>query len=217
MHVDPDGDIVRRGYDSCAESYRDARNQFENEKHVEGLAERFKEGARILDLGCGAGVPIDGFFLDRGFDVTGVDISPRQIRLAQERFPNGIFIRGDMRDIDLPEESFDAVVSFYAIFHIPREDHAQLLKRVHHLIREGGYFLATMGAAEWEGTEENIHGARMFWSHYGREKNLEMVREAGFKIVFEQIDTTANEQHLVVLAQKPPVQRESEVDHVYHM
>ncbi len=112
-------------------------------------------------------------------------------------------MQGDMSTIDFPRESFDAVVSFYAIFHIPREEHADLLRRIQGLLRGGGYLLATMGSGEWEGTEEDFHGARMFWSHYDREKNLRIVQETGFSIISEEIDKGQDEKHLVLLAQKP--------------
>jgi trans-aconitate methyltransferase len=134
--------------------------------------------------------------------VTGVDISEKQIQLAREALPTGTFIHGDMSEVTFPPETFVAVVSFYAIFHIPREEHAALLHKASTLLRPGGYLLVTMGAGHWEGTEEGFHGARMFWSHYGREMNLQLIRQAGFSILSEVIESSGDEQHLVVLAQK---------------
>jgi hypothetical protein len=61
-----------------------------------------------------------------------------------------------------------------------------------------------MGADDWEGTEEDFHGTRMFWSHYGREGNLQLIREAGFTILSEVVESSGDERHLVVSARKPP-------------
>ncbi len=194
--------MVKRGYETCARNYAETRDQFQNERHLEDLARRLTSGSHVLDLGCGSGKPIDAFLLEKGFDVTGVDISEEQIRLAKQALPGGTFIQGDMCGVELPAESFDAVVSFYAIFHIPREEHADLLHKAWSLLRPGGFLLVTMGSGEWEGTEEDFHGAKMFWSHYGREKNLQIIREAGFTVLSEEIDTSGGEEHLMVLAQK---------------
>lgn len=195
--------IVKQGYEACARDYAESRDQFQNERYLENLARRLAQGSRVLDLGCGSGEPIDAFLVARGFDVTGVDISEEQIRLAKEALPTSTFIQGDMSEVKLPPKSFDAVVSFYAIFHVPREEHAALLHTASISLRPGGYLLVTMGSGEWEGTEEDFHGTKMFWSHYGREKNLELIREAGFTILSEEIDASGDEEHLVVLAQKP--------------
>ena len=195
-------EIVRRGYETCARDYVESRNQFQNVAQLQDLAGRLVIGARILDLGCGSGKPIDAFFLANGFDVTGVDISEEQIRLARQALPSGRFVQGEMTEVDFPPESFEAIVSFYAIFHVPREEHAVLLGKAWSLLRPGGHILVTMGSGEWEGTEEDFHGTKMFWSHYGREKNLQLIQEAGFTLVSEQIDTSGGEEHLVVLAQK---------------
>src|SRR5437773_36989 len=65
-------------------------------------------GARILDLGCGPGVPTARRHAEQ-FDVTGVDISERQIEAAREAVPSGRFIIADMTDIEFSPASFDAV------------------------------------------------------------------------------------------------------------
>ena len=192
-------EIVRRGYDSCGPAYAASRNRFQTERHLENLVSRLTGGSDILDLGCGSGQPVDAFLMGRGFRVTGIDISEGQIRLAQAALPNGTFINADMSKVAFRPGSFDAVVSFYAIFHVPRAEHAALLHRASTFLRAGGLFLITMGTTDCEGTED-FHGARMFWSHYGREKNLRLIREAGFTVISEEIEATGDEEHLVVLA-----------------
>ena len=82
-----------------------------------------------MDVGCGSGIPIDEFLLDRGFSVTGMDISEEQINLAKKNLPKGKFSVVEMSDISFPESSLDSIISFYAIFHIPREEHFSLFKK----------------------------------------------------------------------------------------
>lgn len=194
--------LVKIGYNKCAIDYSKHRDLFANEKYLEDLAKNLSEGASILDIGCGSGIPIDKYLLKKGFNVTGIDISDEQIKLARNNLPQGNFLVKDMTDANFSENSFDAVVSFYAIFHIPKEEHLLLFKKLNSFIKSGGFLLITMGAGEWEGTEDDFHGTKMFWSHFGREKNIELVKEAGFEIIYDMVDTSGDEKHLIVFAKK---------------
>lgn len=106
-----------------------------------------------------------------------------------------------MSELKANEYQVQAVVSFYAIFHTPRENHEQLLKIFRSFLTSDGYLLITMGANDWEGKEDNFCGTEMYWSHYGAQKNLQLVEKAGFTILFSEIDTTGGEEHLVILGQ----------------
>jgi ubiquinone/menaquinone biosynthesis C-methylase UbiE len=194
--------LVKQGYNQCAKNYVENRDLFKNQKHLEDLAKKLTPGASILDLGCGSGVPIDKFLLGKGFKVTGIDISEEMIKLARNNFPGAKYLVQDMSEVDFPPNSFNAVVSFYAIFHIPREKHLSLLKKIHTLLKTNGCLLITMGSSDWEGTEDDFHGAKMFWSHYNKDKNVELVKEAGFQIIDNIIDTSGGERHLVIFAKK---------------
>lgn len=59
-----------------------------------------------------------------------------------------------------------------------------------------------MGSSEWEGEENDFHGVRMYWSHYGLERNREIVQEAGFEVIFDEIDKSGGERHQVILSKK---------------
>ena len=68
---------------------------------------------RVLDLGCGTGLPIDKYLADHGADVAGVDISPKHIALARANVPSASYVEGDFSQLALTAGSFDAVVSFH--------------------------------------------------------------------------------------------------------
>jgi cyclopropane fatty-acyl-phospholipid synthase-like methyltransferase len=193
--------IVKQGYDQCAQNYLDKRNPFKNQKYLKDLVAKLSPKASVLDIGCGAGVPTDKFLIENGFSVTGIDISQEQIKLAQKNNPRGKFTIKDMSEIDYPDNSFDAIISFYAIFHIKREEHQDLFNKLFSILKPKGYLLVTMGSSEWEGMEE-FHGVNMFWSHYGSEKSIGIIKKSGFKIIYSTIDTSGGEKHLIVFAQK---------------
>ena len=120
-------EIVKDSYNKIAKDYSDTRNQFKNLKYLEKLNSLLKPHSKILDLGCGAGIPVDEFFVDHGHDVAGVDISEKQIELARKNVPKAKFEIKDMILLNMGEYKVDAAVSFYAIFHIPKELHGESL------------------------------------------------------------------------------------------
>lgn len=195
-------DLVKQSYNKIAKNYLAKRDQFQNQKYLDKLINVLKPGSVILDIGCGSGIPIDRYFLGRGHKVIGVDISEEQIKLAKINVPEGNYEVKNMTALSPSEYRVDAIVSFYAIFHIPRERHENLFKIISNYLSDGGLLLVTMGSVEWEGFEDDFHGSSMYWSHFGKEKNEEIINAAGFKILMSEIDKSANEKHLVVFAEK---------------
>ena len=185
--------VVEEGYDRMAESYLGNKDPVDPTTlaALEEVVRTLQPGAAILDLGCGAGVPVTRWLADCGLAVTGVDFSARQLELARRLVPAANFLRADMTDLDFPPESFDAVVAFYSIIHVPRAEHPALLEDVRRWLRPGGAFLATWALGAWEGEEEDWEGwgAPMRWSHYGEETNLRMLREPGFEVVSAEART----------------------------
>ncbi len=194
-------EIVSVGYDAIAEVYTAQRDQFSSMRYLDALVSRLTVGAKVLDLGCGAGLPVDRYLLQRGFQVTGVDLSSRQIELAKLANPAVTYAVRDMLEVAPGEFAVDAVASFYAIFHTPRELHAGLLQTLRSFLQPGGLLLITMGATDWEGTEPDFHGVEMFWSHYDAVTNRRLVEEAGFRVLLDEIDASNDERHQVLLAE----------------
>ncbi len=194
--------LIRHAYNKIADKYLAGRHRFKNDKYLERLAALVSPDSTILDIGCGAGVPIDSFLISKGYKVIGIDISEKQIELAKKLVPKGYFEVKDMLNLKDREYQVDAVVSFYAIFHTPREFHGNILKKINSFLKKDGYILITMGGNKWEGKESNFFGTDMYWSHYGARKNRELIEKAGFRIILDEIDTTANEKHQIILGQK---------------
>jgi cyclopropane fatty-acyl-phospholipid synthase-like methyltransferase len=150
-------------------------------------------GARVLDLGCGAGIPITQVLAAAGHIVVGVDGSAGQISAARGNVPAAEFMHADMTTVDFAVQSFDAVVAFYSITHVPRLEHDYLLQRVAAWLKPGGLLVASLGAdatADWNG---EWLGTEMFFSHYDSETNLNLLRGAGFAIERSEIMDQDNE------------------------
>jgi len=195
--------LVREGYDKAAENYLSHRNQSPNFRYLEQFIKLINKGKTILDVGCGAGKPIDEFLINHGFAVNGIDISSKQIELAKRNVPKAFYEVKDMSGLKDEEYCVDGIVSFYSIFHTPREKHQEIFNKFASFMPNGGAILVTMGAGEYEGWEENFHGVKMFWSHYGPERNKAIIDKAGFEIILNEIDnSTSGEKHQIIIAEK---------------
>jgi len=204
---DPDKEIVRKGYNAIAEKYLASRSEDSADVQlVDELARRLPPGAKVLDAGCGAGVPI-AKRLSKSFSVTGVDFSEAQIRLARQFVPRAQFFLQDITHLAFPDDSFDAICSYYAIIHIPRQEHRAILRNFYRILRPAGPALLCLGANDLErDVVEDYLGSRMYWSHYDSQTNLRMLTETGFDLIWSK--TVADESspgsgHLFVLVQKP--------------
>ncbi len=90
--------LIQRGYDRCASAYAETRTD-EASPELELLSKHLDDGASVLDIGCGAGVPITRSLAAR-FAVTGVDISNEMIRHAQANIPGASFVHADVTSVE---------------------------------------------------------------------------------------------------------------------
>lgn len=134
------------------------------------------------------------------FAVTGVDISPVQIERAQRLVPTARFLCRDMGAVDFEPASFGAIVSFFAMIHVPLEEQPAIIRRLSQWLRPGGYFMATVGAKAWTGMQQNWLGAPMYWSHADRDTYLRWVEESGFQVLWDRFIPEGSGGHTLLLA-----------------
>jgi SAM-dependent methyltransferase len=201
-------DLVRRGYDSISLGYRsdegDAHGtSAEDVGRYAGwaadLAGLLRTGARVVDLGCGAGIPATRELATRGLQVLGVDFSAVQLRRARRLVPGAGLIQADMTALQLRPASADAVVSFYALIHVPVADQQALFPRIRDWLRPGGYFLAIVGATRWTGTKHYL-GADMFWDHADTGTYLRWFEEARLTPLWHRYVPEGGSGHTLILA-----------------
>ena len=208
MSADPRKQTVEAGYDELAPRFGEWAARVEGdpwERFLDELARRLAPRARVLDLGCGNGQKTA--CLANRFDVTGVDISEEQLRLARAEIPDATFLHADLAELEVPAESYDAVTAFYSISHVPRDEHAALFGKVARWLRPGGLFLASLSANGTDDWTEEWLGVEMFFSGFDADTNRRLVREAGLELVVDEVvsmqEPETEATFLWVLARKP--------------
>lgn len=202
--------IVADGYNRCGRDYSAVRCN-DPSPELSLLVEKLRTPAQSLDIGCGCGIPVTSALAELG-SVVGVDLSETQIALARENLPSAELIQGDIMDQQFAAAFFDAVVAFYALFHLPREEQHELLTRVSVWLRPGGYLLATLARSDKSGyTEDDFFGVTMYWSHYQSSFYGQILAQLGFEILhlgvvghgYRDVPGLPPERHPVVLARRP--------------
>jgi ubiquinone/menaquinone biosynthesis C-methylase UbiE len=183
-------DVVAAGYNIACTAYnatRDSTREADYRAWLKPICREMAPGAHVLDLGCGCGVPASRILAER-FAVTGVDISPVQIGQAQSLVPHAKFVVGDMTSVSFESATFDAVVSLYAIIHVPLDEQFPLIQSIYRWLLEAGMAVLIVGSRAWTGTEKNwlgVKGATMFWSHADAGTYRDWFERVGFTIVEE--------------------------------
>jgi len=200
--------LVADGYDRMADRYEQWAAGIEGDPRNRMIAEltrRLPLGGRLLDLGCGSGVPSTKVLAER-FDVVGVDFSTAQIEKARVNVPTAEFLVADLTEVEFPDASFHAVTSFYALDHVPRELHATVFRRVARWLVPGGLFLASTGhedEANWIG---EWLGVPAYFSSHAPDVTRRLLTDAGFELeideIVEIIEPEGRESFLWVLARK---------------
>jgi 2-polyprenyl-3-methyl-5-hydroxy-6-metoxy-1,4-benzoquinol methylase len=201
-------ETVKAGYDEgdYADVYRNRLSLTPFEKlFFEGLIQTLNQGSKILDLGSGPGIPYDLNLMQMGCNVTGIDISEKHITLARNNVPQAEYILGDFLDYPFPQEEFDAVISLYALFHIPRDRHMEVISKIASTIKPNGHLLITVGTEDVDYKErDSFCKSKMAWSYFDTATNMGIISQCGFTILkaLNEKDYGSTEKHLWILAVK---------------
>ncbi|MFE0251271.1 class I SAM-dependent DNA methyltransferase [Streptomyces sp. NPDC059010] len=183
-------------FDAIGDRYDEAFPHKEGQvASAEWLIRSLPAGARVLDLGCGTGIPTALQLSEAGLDVVGVDLSDGMVALARKNVPGGVFHRADIADlrpggpVDLGR--FDAVVAFFSLLMLPRAEIPLALRTVHHLLAPEGLFALSMVEADVDDFMIPFIGTTIRVSGYLRDELREVVEAAAFEIVEETSYTYA--------------------------
>jgi cyclopropane fatty-acyl-phospholipid synthase-like methyltransferase len=190
--------VVAAGYDRIADRYLEwsALRPSAARRRALALADRLiPPGSDVLELGCGAGLPMTAT-LARGRHLVGVDISAEQLRRARANVPSATFVQADIVSLERPATSVDAVVAFYALTHVPRDEHAALFRRIRGWLRPGGVFIASLGVEDDPGgIEADWLGVDMYFSQFSARVNRRLVVEAGFELERAEVVDEPEDRH----------------------
>lgn len=174
--------MVRAGYDAIGERYHDwSHRNATRLAFVEEVLRRLRPGSTVVDLGCGPGDPATRMLAEH-HTVLGVDLSMEQLRIARRLAPGAGLVQADLVDFSLRAAEADAVVSFFALGHLPPQAHAPLLHRAATWLRPGGLLLTSAPLNPGTAVEEGWLGVPMYFGGIGVAATVQAVTDAGLVV-----------------------------------
>lgn len=157
-----------------------APTYLQKQKLVEQFINTLPQSSKILDAGCGEGVFVEKF-VQEGWNIKGIDFN----------YESDLVERGDIRNLQFPDRSFDVVLLLDVLEHLAFADQPQALAEIYRTLTDGGYlFLAVPNLAhlncrvrlmvlgELDRTDNEIN-------HLGERpigENAKLITQANFRI-----------------------------------
>ncbi|UZW58380.1 class I SAM-dependent methyltransferase [Lysobacter enzymogenes] len=119
------------GWEGIAQEFIAARDQSDIGVEVlQAWAGQLPDGGRVLDLGCGTGVPISETLIDAGLYVYAVDASPTLAAEFAQRFPQARIACEPVESSDFFGLRFDGIVAVGLMFLLPEDSQRRLIVRI---------------------------------------------------------------------------------------
>lgn len=183
-----DKDNVYKAYNEIADWFDNHRSKdLSLERYyLEYAKEHLPPGGKVLDFGCGTGEPIAKFFIEHGYDVTGIDASEEMIRFCKQRFSNAKWLLIDMRSLQLAD-TFDLVIAWHSLFHLPHADQRYTLPTLGSLVKPSGLLLFTSGA-KYSEIWSNNGGCELYHASLSLDEYHTILQKNGFEVLINQVE-----------------------------
>ncbi|GLX86598.1 hypothetical protein tloyanaT_28510 [Thalassotalea loyana] len=152
-----------------------------------------------LDVGCGAGGRFINILESQNIAVTGIDVSSEMISLAKKNHPSQVFIEDDICSWDSAEK-FDLIYAWDSLFHLPINEHINVITKLANQLNQKGILLYTFGDGDGEHLDTWLDDT-FYYSSIGVANNLALLTELDCKILHMEFDQFP-QPHVYVIAQK---------------
>ncbi len=187
-------------YNQNAETYAEINATVADVDQIDELTGLLPAGASILDVGCAAGRD-SNLFCQRGFKVTGVDLSEGLLSIAEQHFPGINFIKADLRALPFENESFAAVWAHQSLLHLETPKEAQdAIQEFHRVLTNNGILhilvKAQTGKNKTAVVSDAFSGHDRFFQYFTTDEIGRFLARAGFETIkleeYRESDKKAN-------------------------
>jgi ubiquinone/menaquinone biosynthesis C-methylase UbiE len=171
-------------FDSIAREYQDLHSRNPHQLvSTEELAALLVPNAKILDLGCGTGVPTAKLLAGAGCKVIGVDHADGMLELARAQVPGASFIKADLRAVSFDNDEFDAIVALFSLLMLPKFEIERMLSSIHGWLKPDAYFLLGMVNFDGDSIPVSFLGTEFNASGYKSDELRRVLDAARFRVL----------------------------------
>lgn len=186
-----------REYDLITEWYASERDDQTGVPEATSLASTLPCGARILDIGCGNGVPITRALRCAGHLVIGLDSSHAMLARFRGNCPETPAVLGIVQSCPFADCVFDAAVAWGVLFHLKPEDQIKAIASVSRILKPSAPFLFTSGDLDdFDGKESAMNGVMFRYFSFSIDNYRRILADHGFTLSDVHADGGNNTYYL---------------------
>lgn len=190
-------DLYRR----YASAWRQARGtHLQERKWLDKFLAIQPPDPKVLDIGCGPGVPIAGYLIEKGCKVTGVDSAPEMIEIARDALPGGNWQVADMRTLSI-DAVFHGLLAWNSFFHLTPADQRRMFPTFRRHAADGAALMFTSGPASGEAMG-SLEGEPLYHASLDGEEYRQLLDDNGFAVVDHMIEDPDCGRHTVWIARR---------------
>ena len=131
--------------------------QVEFEREIKYLIQKTKRNANILDAGTSIGMYPRYLTekCDKNFNVIGIDLSEKMLKIASENVPKAKFKLMDIRNMNFEGQKFDLILCFATLNHMNDETCLKILNSFDELLNDDGRI--AINVMEFNGGEKELY------------------------------------------------------------
>lgn len=174
-------DDILSTYERVAKGFARSRDRTLYERRWLDRALGYAPGRKVLDLGCGPGLPIAAYLDDRRAEITGVDGAQAMVALFRQNLPRARVLHRDMRGLDLGEE-FDLILAWNSLFHLSADDQRAMFPVFAAHARVRSVLLMTTGPEAGEAIGQ-VEGQEVYHASLSPEDYQALLEGQGFEVL----------------------------------
>lgn len=183
-----ESDDVQKAYDRIADEY--VREIFDELRHkpldrelLNRFAAHVRDGGLVCDLGTGPG-HVARYLHEHGVKVCGIDLSPEMVIRARQLNPGIEFHTGNMFALDIADDTFAGITSFYSVVNIPPDKVSHALRELHRVLEPNGLLLLAFHLGDEALHRDELWGVEISLDFYffGIDEMIGYLQSVGFDI-----------------------------------
>lgn len=185
-----------REYDAIAEWYASERHAATGVPEVTAFAASLQPGSRVLDIGCGNGLPLTDVLVNAGHRVVGLDSSLEMLMRFRCNLPETPIVRGLVQACSFRDAAFDAAHAWGVVFHLTRDDQMRAIANMSRVLRPAAPFLFTAGDVDGAEGITTMNGVAFHYYSFSVDQYRDVLSERGFDLIDVHKDNGQNTYYL---------------------